>query len=225
MSDSPGDGAPRPSDSPGDGAPRPTDPPGDGAPRPTDPPGDGAPQLADLPSDLRSAPVPPLAADDHVRGPPGAPLVIVYADFACSFCALANERLRAAGVRYAFRHFALRAKHPRAVALACAAEAAGRQGSFWEMHDALFADQGRLDDPHLWERASGLGLDIGRFERDRRDAAVVARVQRDVHSGLRAGVAVTPTLFVAGEAQPGPPDPQRLGALFTRAPAHRPDTV
>jgi 2-hydroxychromene-2-carboxylate isomerase len=74
------------------------------------------------------------------------------------------------------------------------------------MHDALFADQGRLDDPHLWERVRSLGLDLERFERDRRDDAVAARVQRDVRSGLRAGVGVTPTLFVGGEAHAGPPE-------------------
>ena len=82
------------------------------------------------------------------------------------------------------------------------------------MHDALFADQGRLDDPHLWERARRLGLDLERFERDRRDDAVAARVQRDVRSGLRAGVAVTPTLFVDGEAHAGPPDPAWVNTLM-----------
>jgi protein-disulfide isomerase len=154
-----------------------------------------------------------LSGDDHVRGPDGAVLVIVYGDFACPFCALAHQRLSRAGVRYAFRHFALRAKHPRAVALAAASEAAGRQGAFWEMHDALFADQGRLEDPHLWERVRALGLDLDRFERDRRDEALAARVQRDVRAGLRAGVTVTPTFFVEGEAHPGPPDPAWVSAL------------
>jgi protein-disulfide isomerase len=164
-------------------------------------------------SDLRSAPVPPLSGDDHVRGPDGAALVVVYGDFACAFCALTHERLRHARVRYAFRHFALRAKHPRAVPAACAAEAAALQGAFWEMHDALFADQGRLEDPHLWERASMLGLDLEGFQRDRRETAVTARVQRDVRAGLRAGVAVTPTLFVDGMAHPGPPAPALLARL------------
>jgi len=165
------------------------------------------------PGDLRSAPLPPLSAEDHVRGRPDAQLVIVYGDFECSFCALAHERLRGAGVRYAFRHFALGAKHRRAPTLARAAEAAARQGAFWEMHDSLFADQGRLEDPHLWDRASRLGLDLERFERDRRDPVVAARVQRDVHAGLRAGVAVTPTLFVGTQAHPGPPDPEWLASL------------
>ena len=84
---------------------------------------------------------------------------------------------------------------PRAWAAACAAEAAGRQGRFWEMHDALFGDQGRIEDPHLWARARALGLDLGRFDTDRRDPAVAERVERDFRSGVRAGVVTTPALF------------------------------
>jgi protein-disulfide isomerase len=155
--------------------------------------------------ELTSAPVPPLAADDHVRGDPDAPLVIVYADFACPHCAAANARLREAPVRVAFRHFALRAKHPRAPALAAAAEAAALQGAFWPMHDALFEDQGRQDDPHLWARAEALGLDVERFDRDRRSEAVAARVRRDVRGAMRAGVVTTPTLWVAGRLHAGAP--------------------
>jgi protein-disulfide isomerase len=147
-------------------------------------------------SDLRSAPVPPLRDDDHVRGPAGAPLVVLYADFACPKCALAAHRLRDAPLRVAFRHFALRAKHQRAVPLARAAEAAARQGAFWAMHDALFADQGRLDDPHLWTRCEALGLDLERFEADRRSDEIAARVGRDVRDALRAGATATPTAYV-----------------------------
>ena len=156
-------------------------------------------------TDLTSAPVPPLTSADYVRGPEDAPLVIVYADFACPFCALAHERLSPLPLRVAFRHFALRAKHARSPALATAAEAAARQDAFWPMHDALFADQGRQDDPHLWERAEHLGLDVARFERDRRSPEVAERVRRDVRSALRAGVAATPTLVVEGVLYQGPP--------------------
>jgi protein-disulfide isomerase len=67
------------------------------------------------------------------------------------------------------------------------------------MHDALFEDQGRLEDPHLWARAERLGLDVTRFDADRRSDAVIARVQRDFRSGIRAGAASTPAAFVAGE--------------------------
>jgi protein-disulfide isomerase len=146
-------------------------------------------------SDLRSAPVPALREDDHVRGPEAAPLIVFYADFACPRCAVAHERLRAAPVRVAFRHFALKAKHERAVPLARAAEAAALQGAFWDLCDSLYADQGRVDDPHLWARAEAMGLDVGRFEADRRSPEVAERVERDVHDALRAGATGTPTLW------------------------------
>ena len=150
-------------------------------------------------SDLRSAPVPPLSDDDHVRGPQDAPLVVFYGDFACPRCAVEAARLRAANARVVFRHFALKAKHERAVPLALAAEAAARQDAFWSFHDALYADQGRIDDPHLWARITALGLDVERFERDRRDAAIAERVRPDVRDALRAGATTTPALFADGE--------------------------
>jgi protein-disulfide isomerase len=146
-------------------------------------------------SELGSAPVPPISAEDHVRGPAEAPLVIEYADFECPFCALLDDRLAERRVRRVFRHFPVRSSHPRAFAAACAAEAAALQGRFWQMHDSLFADQGRLEDPHLWERAGSLSLDVERFESDRRNESVLARVRRDFESGVRAGVVTTPTLF------------------------------
>jgi protein-disulfide isomerase len=105
-------------------------------------------------------------------------------------------QLRKRPLLVAFRHFPVKSSHPRAWAAACAAEAAALQGRFWEMHDALFADQGRLEDPHLWEHARDLGLDLERFDADRRSDAVTARVKRDFQSGVRAGVVTTPALFV-----------------------------
>jgi protein-disulfide isomerase len=149
--------------------------------------------------ELGSAPLPPLRRGDHLRGPADAPLVVVYADFECPYCAVVHEHLRDRPLRVAFRHFPVRSKHPRAWAAACAAEAAGRQGAFWPMHDALFADQGRLEDPHLWGRAERLGLDLERFEADRRAAEVAERVKDDFTGGIRAGVTTTPAAFVDGE--------------------------
>ena len=168
-------------------------------------------------TDLRSAPPPPLGDDDHVRGAAGAPLVLFYGDFTCPRCALAHVRLRETGARVAFRHLALRAKSARAVPAAHAAEAAGAQGAFWAFHDALYADQGRLDDPHLWDRARALGLDVERFDADRRSDETAARVQRDVRTGLAAGVVVTPTLFVEGAPYAGAPDDRLLRRLSYHA--------
>lgn len=164
-------------------------------------------------SDLRSAPLPGLREQDHVRGPEDAPLVIVYADFECPYCAAAEVKLRQARLRIAFRHFPVRSSHPRAWPAACAAEAAALQGRFWEMHDLLFADQGRLEDPHLWERARTLGLDLERFDADRRSSPVAGRVRDDFESGVRGGVVTTPTLFANGALHTGEIDVHSLEEL------------
>lgn len=153
---------------------------------------------------LGSAPLPPIAPDDHVLGGdgPAEPRLVVYADFECPYCAALHARLLAGEERWVFRHFPVRSKHPRAWAAACAAEAAALQGAYEPMHMALYADQARLEDPHLWERARQLGLDVERFDADRRSERVIARVRRDFESGVRAGVVTTPTVFDDGVLQP-----------------------
>jgi protein-disulfide isomerase len=139
-------------------------------------------------------------------------VVIEYADLECPYCASAHLILKQLPVQRVFRHFPVVSKHPRARVLAAAAEAAGLQGRFWEMHDSLLEDQGHLDDPHLWRRAEELGLDLPRFEADRRSEVLAERVERDFRSGIRAGVTTTPTQFVNGVAHPGVP-----GASFREA--------
>jgi protein-disulfide isomerase len=146
--------------------------------------------------DLTSAVVPAVGPDDHILGE-GLDL-IVYADLGCPHCAAAWTRITEARARLVFRHFPVRSKHPRAPALHAAAEAAGLQGAFFEMVDSLFADRGHHDDPHLWQRAERLGFDLERFEADRRSEGVAVRVRRDFESGIRAGVASTPALFLKG---------------------------
>ena len=141
--------------------------------------------------------------------------MIEYADLECPYCARAHSLLSGITVRRVFRHFPVVSKHPRARVLAQAAEAAGLQGAFWEMHDSLLEDQGHLDQPHLWERARRFGLDLDRFERDRHSPAVAERVERDFRSGIRAGVVKTPTLFHAGRTYAGVPD-ERLLCLLRR---------
>ncbi len=121
--------------------------------------------------------------------------LIVYADLGCPHCAAAWEEICERRARVVFRHFPVTSKHPRAPALHAAAEAAGGQGRFFEMVDSLYADRGRIDDPHLWERVEQMGLDLGRFEADRRSEGVAARVRRDFESGIRAGVIGTPAMY------------------------------
>jgi protein-disulfide isomerase len=139
--------------------------------------------------------------------------VIEYSDLECPYCARASQLLDELPLRRVFRHFPVVSKHPRARALAVAAEAAALQGRFWEMHDSLLGDQGHLDDPHLWERCERLGLDVERFERDRRSDALAERVDHDFRSGIRAGVTTTPTMFVDGVAYSGVPDTDLLSVL------------
>jgi protein-disulfide isomerase len=152
--------------------------------------------------DLRSAPVPELSAEDHVRGPDGAPLLIEYADLECAYCAALHVRLeelaKRTPLRLVYRHFPVRSAHPRAWAAACATEAAALQGRFWEMHDAILADQAHMEDPHLWSLAERMGLDVERFDADRRGDGVAERVRRDFSAGVRAGVVTTPTVFCDG---------------------------
>ena len=154
---------------------------------------------------------PPLdPARDHVRG--GAkPLVtlVEYGDFQCPYCGDAYpvvlELLGRYGdrLRFAFRHMPMVDLHPRARAAAEAAEAAGAQGRFWEMHDRLFTHQLELSDAELRGHAEAIGLDVGRFDRELREGVHSERVDDDYLSGLRSGVPSTPRFFVNGAIQLG----------------------
>jgi protein-disulfide isomerase len=148
---------------------------------------------------LGSAPPPPPEGIDHVRGE--GPEAIVYLDLACPRCAGTWASIAGLPLRLCVRHFPVTSKRPRSPALHAAVEAAAIQSesAFWSFWDSLLADRSRTDDPHLWERAEGLGLDLERFDRDRRSDAVAARIRRDFVSGVRAGVTGTPAGYVGGK--------------------------
>ena len=152
---------------------------------------------------LTSAAVPPVGPSDHVRGEGRE--VILYLDLACPHCAAGWVRIRELPLRLVLRHFPVASKHPRAPALHAATEAAAsqREDAFWEMVDSIYLDRGRVDDPHLWERAERLGLDLDAFNRDRRSDRVAQRVRDDFESGVRAGVTGTPAAFVDGSPVTG----------------------
>ena len=140
---------------------------------------------------------------DHIRGRLDAPVTVVeYGDFECPHCAAAEPVVRAAvaesggRVRLVFRHLPLTDVHPHAALAAQAAEAAGAQGRFWEMHDLLFEHQDALTPADLARYAKELGLDVGRFNRELRDGTHARRVARDVSGAESAGVAGTPTFFL-----------------------------
>lgn len=165
---------------------------------------------------LGSAPPAPIGPRDHVRGKgtdaanDGA---IIYLDLACPRCAGAWAGIRELPVRICVRHFPIPSKRPRSSALHAATEAAALQSeeAFWNLWDALLADRSRTDDPHLWAYAEHLGLDVERFEHDRRSEEVAARVREDFLGGIRAGVTATPSVFVGGEPLRGEL-PEALGA-------------
>ena len=147
--------------------------------------------------------MPPVGPGDHLRG--DGQEAILYLDLACPQCAATWLEVRELALRLCVRHFPIESKRPRAPALHAAAEAAARQRpeAFWQMVESIYADQGRQDDPHLWQRARAIGLELEGFERDRRSAAVAERVLADFASGIRAGVTSTPAAFVDGKRLQG----------------------
>jgi protein-disulfide isomerase len=160
---------------------------------------------------------------DHVRGREGAPLVVEYGDYECPYSRQAfreierAERRLESGLRFVFRHFPLTDVHPHALAAAAAAEAAAQQDRFWEMHETLFHRQDALEDEDLRGYAWDLGLDLDRFDQDRVGDQVLARIRRDVESGLETGeVTGTPTLFVNGSVYQGPYDAATLAEVLSR---------
>ena len=154
---------------------------------------------------------PPVGPGDHTLGNADASVTLVeYGDYECPYSRRAFreieqvERQLGEGVRFAFRHFPLTEIHPHALAAAAAAEAAALQEQFWSMHELLFHRQKALEDDDLRQYAAQLELDVAQFDSDRTGAAVLARVRRDVDSGLASGeVLGTPTLFIDGVVHRG----------------------
>jgi protein-disulfide isomerase len=148
---------------------------------------------------------PPLDATDHVAGPPDAPLeLVMYGDFQCPYCTAAQSIVRRVRerldgrLRFVFRHLPLTELHPDAQRAAEAAEAAAAQGAFWEMHDAMYANGGRLGEADLVALARQLGLDRERFRAELIDGVYSARVARDAEAVRGQGITSTPAFFVNG---------------------------
>jgi Na+/H+ antiporter NhaA/protein-disulfide isomerase len=161
---------------------------------------------------------------DHLRGLVDAPVTLVeYGDYECPYCGRAAPIVRAllerfeGEMRFVFRHLPLVDVHPNAALAAEAAEAAGAQGRFWEMHDLLFEHQLGLDQHDLAGYAETLGLDAQAFAEALRDGSFSARVAQDVNSAEEAGVAGTPSFFVNGVRYRGPVDFTALEARIASA--------
>ncbi len=167
------------------------------------------------------APVDP--GRDHVRGPADAPVTIVeYGDFECPWTGMVaptSRELLAANsdVRYVWRHLPLEDIHPHAQLASEAAEAAGVQGAFWPMHEALLSNQDDLHIDDLVGYAEQLGLDTNRFREDLVLRRYAAHVAQDIESADLSGVAGTPTYFINGRRHDGPQDLATLGRVIADA--------
>ncbi len=143
-------------------------------------------------------------ASEPVRGAKDAPVTIVeFSDFQCPFCQRVGatldqiEREYGGKVKIAFKHLPL-SMHPKAPDAHAAAEAAHRQGRFWEMHDRIFANQQEMSGEKYSEYAREIGLDVARFERDRTSSEVKERIEADKRVADALGVSGTPAFFVNG---------------------------
>lgn len=144
---------------------------------------------------------------DHLRGGQarnGAITIVVYGDYLCPYCRrlrLVIARLRETlgeQLAYVFRNFPNEAAHPGATLIARFAEAAGRQGHFWQMYDWLYEQEPPLAEPQIRDFAAALGLDLEQFDRDSRSEEIRRRVEEDLEDGRRNGVTGTPSFFIDG---------------------------
>lgn len=155
---------------------------------------------------MESFAVPEISADDHVLGPPDAPVTVLeYGDYECPYCRGAARDvhrmldLYPGSIRFAFRNFPIPQLHPHAEQAAQAAEAAGAQGRFWEMYDLLLRPSSRLDLDSLLSYGRSLGLDTARFRKEVTGGAYAAKIEGDVREGVRNGVNATPKFYVDGQ--------------------------
>ncbi len=147
---------------------------------------------------------------DHVAGKSNAPVQLVeYADYQCPYCRKACYVIKEAqkelgeNLEFIFRNFPLVELHPNALNAAFAAEAAGQQDKFWEMHDTLFENQEYLADRDLIAYAERIGMNVDQFKTDFGEDEYYQKIQKDYDSGIQCNVQGTPTFFINGVAYDG----------------------
>ncbi len=171
----------------------------------------------------------PVTAADWVKWNPDAAVTLVeYSDFQCPACATFSPIISSLegefgnDVRFIYRHFPLSQIHFHANAAARAAEAAGNQGKFWEMHDRLFETQA------FWSSRSGVdeifagyaadfGLDVEQFRNDFNAQETNDRVGADYRGGISAGVNSTPSFFLNGERIQNPSSNHDFAEILRKA--------
>lgn len=164
----------------------------------------------------------PVTERDHIHGSLDAPAILVeYGDYQCPHCRLVYHNIKELQeqlgdrMSYVYRHMPISSVHPHAQLAAEAAEAAGAQGKFWEMHDMLYGHI-QLDEDSILGYAEELDLDMERFRDDLINGVYEDRVQEDIDSGIRSGVNGTPTFFLNGERYDGPWDLESLIELVEK---------
>lgn len=165
----------------------------------------------------------PIAADDWILGPDNAPYTLLeYSDFECPACRTVQPFLKEVlakmpdQIRFVYRHFPLKQVHVNSSLAAEAAEAAGRQGKFWEMHDILFDKQDEWaraegGPTSLFEKyAAGISLDMIKYRADSESKDIIAKINASYDTALRLGLDHTPTFFLNGRTFDIPRDANDL---------------
>ncbi len=165
----------------------------------------------------------PIQPDDHIQGPAEARFTLVeYGDYECPACGALFQTIRQVHeqykeeARFVFRHYPLSGIHPEAQQAAEAAEAAGAQERFWEMHDLLFQNQSALQIHDLQNYAKRLKLDMERFDSELKERKYEERVREDFRRGVANGVYGTPGLFINGIRFNGDPTLDSILAILNR---------
>jgi protein-disulfide isomerase len=141
--------------------------------------------------------------EDHIQGDMNKKVILVeYGDFECPYCGEAYpivkeiQKIEGDLLNLIFRNFPLSEVHPHALHAAYAAESAGKQNKYWEMHDILLENQDALEDENLKTYAEKLNLDIPQFLKDMESQEIIKKVEDDITSGAESGVNGTPTFFI-----------------------------
>ncbi|OGQ17115.1 MAG: hypothetical protein A2138_23600 [Deltaproteobacteria bacterium RBG_16_71_12] len=174
--------------------------------------------LPDVRSPPRNVDLPAWAGK---KGAAGAKVrVVEFADYQCPYCSRAADAMRALAKRYGdrvefgYRNFPLRSIHPDADRAAQAAQCAGRQGKFWEMHDQLYASQHSLDAESIMAHGKALGLDVEKLQGCIEKGETAAEVEADLKEATDLGIEGTPSFFVNGRPHLGNPSEEALAAAI-----------
>jgi protein-disulfide isomerase len=162
---------------------------------------------------------------DHISGVPNAPVTLLeYGNFECIHCGRAFPIIKEVqkrlgdNLRFVFRHFPTVQTHPHSLRAAEAAEAAGAQGKFWQMHDQLFSHQQKIEDRDLSRYASHIGLEVERFARDMSESTFLKQIEADYNRSLfDEHVTGTPTFYINEVRHTGATDVESMVDAIVQA--------